>query len=140
MAEIRKTQLATASAANRQQGQRPWKLTTPSSGGIKLPPNNQDETNRKKLLNGNAFVAAAPNTLPKCSVPITATCPPCNFNGHTKYACHKAMASTTEPEEQLSEQMDQLGIGYIPSNFVWGINSVSYATNEPNQPTPTISL
>ena len=52
MAKIRKTQPAAASTSYRQQGQRQWKSTTPSSGGTRLPPNNQDKANRKKWQNG----------------------------------------------------------------------------------------
>ena len=89
MAEIRKTQPAEASASYKQQGRQQGRSTMPPSGKIRLPPNNQDEANRKKWLNGKCFRCGSnKHTLPKCTVPITATCPSCNYNGHTKYACH----------------------------------------------------
>ena len=55
MAEIRRSQPAEASASYKQQGQRQRRSTMPPSGKIRLPPNNQDEANRKKWLNGKCF-------------------------------------------------------------------------------------
>ena len=140
MAEIRRSQLAEASASYKQQGQRQGRSTMPPSGKIRLPPNNQDEANRKKWLNGKCFRCGSnKHTLPKCSVPMTATCPSCNYiyNGHTKYACHKAMARNTQAEGQLAEQMDNLAIEYQPAGT---FSTVSLMTSAANQPTPNANL
>ena len=134
MAEIRKSQPAEASASYKQQGQRQGRSTTPPSGKIRLPPNNQDETNRKKWLNGKCFRCGSnKHALPKCTVPITATCPSCNYNGHTKYACHKAMAHNIQAEEQ----MDHMASEY---HLAGSVSAVSLMTSAANQPTPNVTL
>ena len=138
MAEIRKTQPAEASASYKQQNRQQGRSNMPTSGKIRLPPNNQDETNRKKWLNGKCFRCGSnKHTLPKCTVPITTTCPSCSYNGHTKYACHKAMARNTQAEEQVTDQMNHLAIEYLPAGSV---SAVSLMTSAANQPTPNVTL
>ena len=137
MAEIRRHQPATASASYKQQSQRQGRPTKPSSNNIRLPPNNQEESNRKKWLNGKCFrCGSAKHSLPKCPVPVTATCPLCNYNGHTKYACHKARTNNAQVEE-ITEGVEHLAIEYQPAGSV---SAVSMMTSAANQPTPNVTL